>query len=132
MKKVLFVSLRGIGRRTEFCKKFFDELNKMSAMWMMEVHGCGRWPSSRVAKAVCDTRENMTEEECKWADHVILMDNEAPDWRDKGLYSRKIEHWHIKEDLPWNQQKEILKDRVRLLVDKCDSGPYKASSAKNK
>lgn len=124
MKKVLFVSLRGIEKRTKFCKEYFDELNKMSAMWMMKVHGCGRWPSSRVAKAVCETRDAMTPEECEWADYIILMDNKTPDWRDKGMYSRKIEHWHIDENLPWNEQEEIIKGLVRALVEKCETGPY--------
>ena len=124
MKKVLFVSMRGIGKRTEFCRKFFNELNKMGAMWMMEVHGCGRWPSSRIAKAMCEMTETVTAEECKWADHIILMDTNPPDWRDKGLYSEKIQHWYVKKGLPWDEQKEILKDYVRELVDICDDMPY--------
>lgn len=124
MKKVLFVSMRGIGKRTEFCKKFFDELNKNAAMFMMSVHGVGRWPSSRVAMAMCEMKEEVTSQECKAADYIILMDTNPPDWRDRGMYSKKIEHWYIEKGLSWEEQKEILKDYVRKLVDKCDDSPY--------
>ena len=121
MKKVLFVSMRGIGKRTRFAKEFFDELNKKSAMWMMKVHGMGRWPSSRVATADCDMKEEVTTEECERADYIILMDTNPPDWRDRGLYSKKIQHWYVAKDLTWEEQKEILKDYVRDLVNLCDN-----------
>ena len=124
MKKVLFVSMRGIGKRTEFCKEFFDKLNKMSAMWMMSVHGIGRWPSSRVAMAMCEMKEAVTSKECEEADYIVLMDTNPPDWRDRGLYSRKIEHWYVSKDLSWEEQKEVLKDYFRKLVDKCDDSPW--------
>jgi hypothetical protein len=124
MKKVLFVSMRGIGKRTKFCKEFFDQLNKNAAMWMMSVHGIGRWPSSRVAVAHCEVKESVTKEEAEQAHHIILMDTNPPDWRDRGMYSRKIEHWYVEKGLPWEDQEEILKDYVRKLVDKCESTPY--------
>ena len=125
MKKVLFVSMRGIGKRTEFCKKFFDELNKNAALFMMSVHGIGRWPSSRVAMAMCEMKETVTSKECEQADYIILMDTNPPDWRDRGLYSKKIEHWYVSKELPWEEQQEILKDYVRKLVDKCDGSPWR-------
>ena len=120
MKKVLFVSMRGIGKRTEFAKSYFDHMNKMGVLWMISVHGSGRWPSSRVAQAMCEMTTTVTEEECKEADYIILMDTNPPDWRDRGMYSTKIQHWYIKPGLPWEDQEEILKGYVRKLVDECD------------
>ena len=124
MKKVLFVSMRGIGKRTKFCKQFFDQLNKNAAMWMMSVHGIGRWPSSRVAIAHCEMKESVTKKEADQADYIILMDTNPPDWRDRGMYSKKIEHWYVEKGLPWEEQEKILKDYVRKLVDKCEANHY--------
>ncbi|MBK27192.1 MAG: hypothetical protein CME70_24525 [Halobacteriovorax sp.] len=120
MKKVLFVSMRGIGKRTQYAKSFFDDLNKKGAMWMLKVHGMGRWPSSRVASAHCEMKEEVTTQDCEKANYIILMDTNPPDWRDRGMYSKKIQHWYIPKGLPWEEQKKMLEDYVRKLVRLCD------------
>lgn len=120
MKKVLFVSMRGIGKRTQYAKSFFDDLNKKGAMWMLKVHGMGRWPSSRVASAHCEMKEEVTTQDCEKANYIILMDTNPPDWRDRGMYSKKIQHWYIPKGLPWEEQKKMLEDYVRKLVHLCD------------
>ena len=120
MKKVLFVSMRGIGKRTEFAKKHFDDVNELSAKWMMSVHGHGRWPSSRTPVGVTEMTTTVTEEECEWADYIILMDTNPPDWRDRHMYGEKIQHWYIKKGLPWVDQVKILKNYVAGLADLCD------------
>ena len=121
MKKVLFVSMRGIGKRTEFCKSFFDDLNRMAAMWMMKVHGVGRWPSSRVASACCEMTTTVTEKECEEANHIVMMDTNPPLWRDRDRYADKIQHWYVPKEMKWDEQKEVLKQYVRELVETCDS-----------
>jgi hypothetical protein len=120
MKKVLFVSMRGIGKRTKFCNEFFDELNKAGAMWMLSVHASGRWPSSRVAQGSCEMTTTLTEEKCDRADHIILMDTNPPLWEDREKYASKIQHWYVAKDMEWEEQKEVLKQYVRELVDIVD------------
>ena len=39
MKKVLIISMKGVGEKTEFAKHFFDEINKLAALFMMYTHG---------------------------------------------------------------------------------------------
>ena len=86
----------------------------------MSVHGVGRWPSSKYPIGHCDMTTTVTEEECQWADHIILMDTNPPDWRDRLLYSDKIQHWYIEKGLPWEEQVKLLKSYVAKLVDLCD------------
>jgi protein-tyrosine-phosphatase len=121
MKKVLFVSMRGIGKRTEFAKQHFDKVNELSAKWMMSVHGCGRWPSSRTPMGLTEMTTTVTPEECDWADYIILMDTNPPDWRDRVMYSEKIQHWYIEKGLPWEEQTKLLRAFVATLADQCDS-----------
>ena len=120
MKKVLFVSMRGIGKRTKFAKEHFDLLNENSAKFMMSVHGIGRWPSSRTPTGLTEMTTTVTSEECDWADHIILMDTNPPDWRDRGMYTSKVQHWYVKKGLPWEEQEQILKAYVADLCDLCD------------
>lgn len=121
MKKVLFVSMRGIGKRTEFAKKYFDLLNENSAKFMMSVHGVGRWPSAHTPMGMTEMTTTVTPEECDWADYIILMDTNPPDWRDRVMYSDKIQHWFIEKGLPWEEQTKLLKQYVAKLCDLCDS-----------
>ena len=120
MKKVLFVSMRGIGKRTEFAKKHFDDVNELSAKLMMSVHGIGRWPSSHTPIGMTEMTTTVTKEECDWADYIILMDTNPPDWRDRVMYSDKVQHWYIKKGLPWEEQVKLLKAYVAKLADLCD------------
>ena len=120
-KKVLFVSMRGIGKRTKFAKEYFDEVNEFSAKWMLSVHSMGRWPSSRTPTGLTEMTTTVTKEECDWADYIVLMDTNPPDWRDRVLYGEKVEHWYIEKGLPWDDQVKLLKEYVHKLADRCDT-----------
>ena len=81
MKKVLLVSSKGVGERTAFAKNFFDEMNKLAALFMMYTHGVGRWPSSRTPLMDCTTTKRLTKKQCDNADYIIVLDSNPPEAR---------------------------------------------------
>ena len=134
MKKVLIVSIHGVGERTEFAKHFFDEINKLAALFMMYTHGVGRWPSSRTPLMDCTTTKRVTSQQCDKADYIILMHTnktgKVTNLLTREDYQKKIQNWHIDEALNWEDQKEVIKDYVRELSIQCDDSPYVKKASK--
>ena len=139
MKKVLLVSQSASGERAEYAKYFFDEMNKLAALFMMYTHGIGRWPSSRTALCECTSVSTVSGEQCAKADYIVILKSKASDIQKDAVnilshkdYKGKTQDWFVDGKKDWDQQKEIIKDYVRELVILCDESPYvkKASDSK--
>jgi len=135
MKKVLIVSMRGVGERTEFAKHFFDEMNKLAALFMMYTHGVGRWPSSRTPLMDCTTTKRLTGAQCDKADYIVLMHTSKTGKVRNILthedYKDKLQHWYIDDELNWEDQEEMIKNYVRELSIQCDDSPYVKKASKD-
>ena len=84
---------------------------------MMSVHGQGRWPSSRVPIAMCDSILNLGEgkEELGEADRIVVMEDDEETLALNNEFGDKVEHWNIH-----GFEKVEIKKKVADLVDRVE------------
>ena len=120
--------MKGVGEKTEFAKHFFDEINKLAALFMMYTHGVGRWPSSRTPLMDCTTTKRVTGKQCDNADYIVLMHTNTTSKPKNMLthekFKAKLQNWYVDDELVWEEQKEVIKNYVRELAILCDDSPY--------
>jgi hypothetical protein len=116
MKKIIFLGVGETCERAHFAKEHFDLLEEMGVRFMMSVHGCGRWPSSKVPVSMCESMLHEVKDTClKDVDKIVVMEDDEKFMANNPEFMDKMEHWNIH-----GFSRKEIKKKVSDLVDKME------------